>query len=88
MPEASDHVFVGGTGRSGTTVVGRLVGAHERYHLIPFEARFQTILPRVVMRKVAFEEFSNVYRAKSLTRCALWRREAWPWLRSESSSPR
>jgi len=33
-------VFVGGTGRSGTTVCARLLGTHSRYHMIPIEIRF------------------------------------------------
>jgi hypothetical protein len=33
-------VFVGGTGRSGTTVLGELVGQHSAYHLIPHEVQF------------------------------------------------
>lgn len=33
-------VFVGGTGRSGTTVVAELIGQHSSYHMIPIEARF------------------------------------------------
>src|SRR5947207_11016977 len=35
-----DIVFVGGTGRSGTHVLGRLIGRHSRYAGIPIEARF------------------------------------------------
>jgi hypothetical protein len=35
-------VFVGGTGRSGTTITGRLIGAHPAYHVIPREIRFLT----------------------------------------------
>jgi len=35
-----DVVFVGGTGRSGTHVLGRLLGRHRRYAGIPIEARF------------------------------------------------
>jgi hypothetical protein len=35
-----DVVFVGGTGRSGTHVIGRLLGHHPRYADIPIEARF------------------------------------------------
>ena len=35
-------VFVGGTGRSGTTVTARLIGAHPHYHMIPIEVRFIT----------------------------------------------
>lgn len=33
-------IFVGGTGRSGTTVVARLVGAHPAYHMFTTELRF------------------------------------------------
>jgi hypothetical protein len=33
-------IIVGGTGRSGTTITGRLLGAHPDYHMIPFEVRF------------------------------------------------
>lgn len=35
-------VFVGGTGRSGTTVTARLLGAHPSCHTIPIEVRFIT----------------------------------------------
>ncbi len=35
-------LFVGGTGRSGTTIVGKVLGAHPDYHMIPFEIRFLT----------------------------------------------
>jgi hypothetical protein len=33
-------IFVGGTGRSGTHVLGRLLGRHSRYAGVPIEARF------------------------------------------------
>ena len=33
-------VFVGGTGRSGTHVLGELIGHHRRYALVPIESRF------------------------------------------------
>jgi hypothetical protein len=35
-------IFVGGTGRSGTTITGRLLGAHASYHMIGTEVRFIT----------------------------------------------
>jgi hypothetical protein len=35
-----EHVFVGGTGRSGTHVVARLLGHHSRYRDVEIEARF------------------------------------------------
>jgi Sulfotransferase family len=33
-------IFIGGTGRSGTTILGRLLGAQREYQLIPLEAKF------------------------------------------------
>ncbi len=45
-PERADDtatlVFIGGTGRSGTHVLSRLIGRHNRYALIPVEVRFHT----------------------------------------------
>jgi Sulfotransferase family len=39
---AMDVVFVGGTGRSGTTILGHLIGAHPEYAVIPSESKFIT----------------------------------------------
>jgi hypothetical protein len=36
----SPPIFVGGTGRSGTTILGRLLGKQRDYTVIPVEARF------------------------------------------------
>jgi hypothetical protein len=33
-------IFIGGTARSGTHAVGRLIDVHPRYHMIPLETRF------------------------------------------------
>lgn len=38
--EGARLVFVGGTGRSGTHIVGRLLGSHPRWADVPIEARF------------------------------------------------
>jgi hypothetical protein len=35
-----DVVFVGGTGRSGTHVIAKLLGRHSRYRKVPIEVRF------------------------------------------------
>ncbi len=53
-------VFVGGTGRSGTTIMAQLLGSSSRYALIPIEMRFHADpqgLPDVVTGKVDVEEF-------------------------------
>ena len=39
-PEFPNPIFVGGSARSGSHAVGRLIGSHPRYHLVPVEARF------------------------------------------------
>ncbi len=40
--EVAKLVFVGGTGRSGTHVLSKLISRHNRYGLIPVEVRFHT----------------------------------------------
>ena len=40
MTPPSDLVFIGGTGRSGTHVLCRLLGRHPRFAGVPIEARF------------------------------------------------
>jgi Sulfotransferase family len=53
-------VFVGGTGRSGTTIAGELIGHSATYELIPVEVRFHADLgglPDLVMRRVTVEQF-------------------------------
>jgi Sulfotransferase family len=55
-------LFVGGTGRSGTTIVARLVGAHPAYHVIPIEVRFVTDqkgLCDLLAGRTTFERFER-----------------------------
>jgi len=40
LTEPAELVFVGGTGRSGTTVLGSLLGHHSRFFGVPIECRF------------------------------------------------
>jgi hypothetical protein len=54
-------VFIGGTGRSGTTILGRLLGAQRHYQLIPLEAKFHCLpdgLPAVLRREQTPEAFA------------------------------
>src|SRR5579863_7965038 len=58
-------VFVGGTGRSGTTVIGRLLGASSRYEVIPVETKFHVSprgLPPYVSRRIDGDEVSRALR--------------------------
>lgn len=41
-PEPVPLLFVGGTGRSGTHVVSKILGSHSSYRKVPNEARFHT----------------------------------------------
>jgi len=53
-------VFVGGTGRSGTHIVGRLLGEHAAYADVPIEARFHCNkrgLPDLLGGRVSFGGF-------------------------------
>jgi Sulfotransferase family len=55
-------IFVGGTGRSGTTIVGRLLGRQHDYTVIPVEARFHCSpngLPGVLLGEVTPEDFAQ-----------------------------
>ena len=40
LPAAGDLVFIGGTGRSGTHVLARLLDRHPRFAGVPIESRF------------------------------------------------
>ena len=55
-----EPVFVGGVGRSGTHVMGRLLDAHPRYHRIRTEARFHAApggLPDLCADRTSMDEF-------------------------------
>lgn len=55
-------VFVGGTGRSGTTIVGQLVAASRRYTAVPVEIRLHTDrrgLVDLVAGRIDVEEFAD-----------------------------
>jgi hypothetical protein len=40
VSQPADLVFIGGTGRSGTTVLSHLLGRHSRFCAVPIECRF------------------------------------------------
>jgi Sulfotransferase family len=63
--EPAQLVFVGGTGRSGTHVVARLLGEHSRFAAIPVECRFHCNprgLADVVTGRATPEEFVRKLR--------------------------
>jgi len=60
-------VFVGGTGRSGTTIIGQLIGHSATYELIPVEVRFHSDsggLPDLVMGRVIVEQFVESMKSR------------------------
>jgi len=63
--EPAKLVFVGGTGRSGTHIVARLLGEHSRFATVPIECRFHCNprgLADVVTGRAAPEEFVRKLR--------------------------
>jgi len=61
-PDPPAPIFVGGTGRSGTTILGRLLGRQHNYTVIPVEARFHCSpdgLPGVLLGEVTPEDFAR-----------------------------
>jgi Sulfotransferase family len=55
-------IFVGGTGRSGTTILGRLLGKQHDYTVIPVEAKFHCSpdgLPAVLTGMQTPEDFAR-----------------------------
>lgn len=62
VDDAVQPVFIGGTGRSGTTILGRLLGRHSTHALIPVEAKFHCDprgLPAVVAGRSSPGEFAD-----------------------------
>lgn len=56
---------MGGSARSGTHAVGRLIAAHPRYHLIATEARFHCVregLPDLLAGRVELDRFLELCR--------------------------
>lgn len=58
--DSPDPLFVGGTGRSGTTIVGALVGAHPWFYAPPFELRLHTEnVPPLIEGRQTLERFED-----------------------------
>jgi hypothetical protein len=60
-----EPVFIGGSARSGTHAMGRLVAAHPRYHRIRVEARFHASnrgLPDLLADRVRIDQFLETCR--------------------------
>jgi len=61
----ADLIFIGGTGRSGTTVLSHLLDRHSRFHGVPIECRFHANpkgLADVVGGRATVEEFLHKLR--------------------------
>jgi Sulfotransferase family len=68
-----EPIFVGGVGRSGTHVMGRLLDAGPRYHWIPTEVRFHAWrggLPDLVAGETSLEQFLERMRTRWYVRGA------------------
>lgn len=61
----TDLVFVGGTGRSGTHVLARLLGRHPRFAAVPIESRFHCNkrgMPDLLARRITVGDFLDKLR--------------------------
>jgi Sulfotransferase family len=68
-----EPIFVGGVGRSGTHVMGRLIDAGPRYHWIPTEVRFHAWrggLPDLVAGDTSMDAFLEKMRSRWYVRGA------------------
>lgn len=64
---ATAPVFVGGTGRSGTTIVGQLIGHSAAFELVPTEVRFHTDpggMPDLIAGRIDVDQFAENMRTK------------------------
>ncbi|MBA2257112.1 MAG: sulfotransferase [Thermoleophilaceae bacterium] len=64
-PDFPEPVFVGGSARSGTHALGRLLAADPRYHLVGTEARFHSFkegLPDLLAGEVGVGRFLELFR--------------------------
>ena len=64
-PDVAPVTFVGGTGRSGTHVMGQLLSRNQRFALIPLEVRFHTDpdgYPGLLSGEVTLERFMKRLR--------------------------
>jgi hypothetical protein len=77
----AELVFVGGTGRSGTTVISRLLDYHSRFRGVPIECRFHCNpmgLADVVGRRATPEQFVRKLRTYWWYRIRVGRRALVP----------
>jgi hypothetical protein len=80
-PDPAELVFIGGTGRSGTTVLAELLGHHSRFCAVPIECRFHCHpagLADVVARRASPEAFVRKLRTYWWYRVRVGRRAIVP----------
>jgi hypothetical protein len=71
----ADPVFVGGTGRSGTTILGQLIGEHSQYAFIPMEIKFHCDpngLAGLLRGEISREGFMAYMRDKWFPKATRW----------------
>jgi hypothetical protein len=67
MADSPDPLLIGGTGRSGTHALARIIGRHSQFESIPFELKFHADppgLPGLIGGKVTLEQFLEKLRGE------------------------
>lgn len=59
----TEQIFIGGTGRSGTTILGRILSLHKDIFVLPFETRFIVDPDGLINLSLSVSDYWDQYKA-------------------------